>query len=187
MKIKGQNIRFKQLIALCVYYGLCYWLPPNYISPRFIGRFLRRMRGAVCGCIFQKVGKDINIERGATFGLGTGIVIGDYSGIGPKCHVPADTVIGNYVMMAANCYILAANHRFDDLDKPMVMQGNTERRRTVIEDDVWIGRNVLMTPGRHISRGSIIAAGCVLCKDFPEYSIVGGNPSRFIKSRKADK
>ena len=52
-----------------------------------------------------------------------------------------------------------------------------------IEDDVWIGRNVLMTPGRHIAKGSIIAAGCVLTKDFPEYSIIGGNPGKFIRSR----
>ena len=40
-----------------------------------------------------------------------------------------------------------------------------------------------MTPGRVVKRGSVIAAGCVLCKDFPEYSVIGGNPSKFIKSR----
>lgn len=152
--------------------------------PHFVGRFFRRLRGAVCRRIFKSAGKDINIERKAFFGLGTGIVIGDYSGIGPNCHVPSDTVIGNYVMMAPNCYILNRNHRVDNLDTPMVMQGDTERKTTVIGDDVWIGRNVLMTPGRHISNGTIIAAGCVLCKDFPAYSIVGGNPSRLIKSRK---
>ena len=40
-----------------------------------------------------------------------------------------------------------------------------------------------MTPGRRVRKGSIIAAGSVLTKDFPEYSIVGGNPARLIKSR----
>ena len=59
-----------------------------------------------------------------------------------------------------------------------------QSRVTVIEDDVWIGRNVIMTPGRLIKKGSIIAAGCVLSKDFPEYSIVGGNPSKLIRIRK---
>lgn len=184
MKIKGHNVTPTQLIALCCYYGVCYWLPTSCTPPHFVGRFFRRLRGAVCRRIFKSAGKDINIERKAFFGLGTGIVIGDYSGIGPNCHVPSDTVIGNYVMMAPNCYILNRNHRVDNLDTPMVMQGDTERKTTVIGDDVWIGRNVLMTPGRHISNGTIIAAGCVLCKDFPAYSIVGGNPSRLIKSRK---
>lgn len=86
--------------------------------------------------------------------------------------------------MGANCYILPHNHAFDRTDIPMCQQGFNEKKQTIIEDDVWIGRDVLMTPGRHISKGSIIAGGCVLCKDFPEYSIVGGNPSKFIKSRK---
>jgi len=57
------------------------------------------------------------------------------------------------------------------------------RKRTIIEDDVWIGRQVIMSPGRHIKEGTIIAAGTVLSKDFPEYSIVGGNLSRLIKYR----
>ena len=41
-----------------------------------------------------------------------------------------------------------------------------------------------MTTGRTVKKGSIIAARCVLTKDFPEYSIVGGNPSKLIRSRK---
>lgn len=41
-----------------------------------------------------------------------------------------------------------------------------------------------MTPGRTISDGTIIAMAAVLTKDFPPYSIVGGNPAKIIKSRK---
>lgn len=65
----------------------------------------------------------------------------------------------------------------------MCHQGLAPKLQTIIEDDVWIGRDVLMTPGRVIQKGSIIAGGCVLCKNFPEYSVVGGNPSKLIKSR----
>lgn len=66
----------------------------------------------------------------------------------------------------------------------MMFQGMTVRKTTIIGEDVWIGQNVTMTPGRHIARRSIIAVGCVLTKDFPEYSVVGGNPSKLLKSRK---
>ena len=69
---------------------------------------------------------------------------------------------------------------------PMLEQGYQESLTLTIEDDVWIGRDVLIMPGRTISQGSIIAGGCVLTKDFPPYSIVGGNPSRLIKSRKKE-
>lgn len=56
--------------------------------------------------------------------------------------------------------------------------------KTTIEDDCWIEPHVIMTPGRHIKKGSIIAAGSVLTKDFEEYSIVGGNPARIKKGNK---
>ena len=86
-------------------------------------------------------------------------------------------------MMAPNVYIFSVNHEFGRTDLPMCKQGCTKSKQTIIEDDVWIGRNVMMTPGHTILKGSIIGAGCVLTKDFPEYSIVGGSPSKLIKSR----
>lgn len=126
----------------------------------------------------------MNIERGAFFASGTRLRIGDNSGLGINCHIPGDLVVGKNVMMGPNCYIFGANHSFARIDIPIIEQGFEKPKMTVIEDDVWIGRNVSFTPGRHVSRGTIIGAGCVLTKDFPEYSIVGGNPSKLIKSRK---
>lgn len=87
-------------------------------------------------------------------------------------------------MMGPNCFILDINHRFDSIEIPMGQQGYTEKKITYIGNGVWIGRDVFMTPGRTISDHSIIAARCVLTKDFPEYSVVGGNPSRLLKNRK---
>ena len=52
----------------------------------------------------------------------------------------------------------------------------------VIDDDVWIGRDVTIMVGRHISKGTIVAANSVVTKDFPEYSIIGGNPAKLIRS-----
>lgn len=59
-----------------------------------------------------------------------------------------------------------------------------KKKTTQIGNDVWIGRDVHMTPGRTIADGSIIAMASVLTKDFPPYSVVGGNPAKLIKSRK---
>lgn len=66
----------------------------------------------------------------------------------------------------------------------MIEQGISSDNKIVIEDDVWIGRSVMIMLGKTVKRGSIIAAGCVLTKDFPEYSIIEGIPSRLIKSLK---
>lgn len=121
----------------------------------------------------------------AYFGTGKGIEIGDYSGIGENCVIPNNTIIGKYVMMAPDVHIVANNHNFSDTEKPMCFQGSPSNPPvTVIEDDCWIGVRVVMTPGRHVKKGSIVAAGAVLTKDFDEYSIVGGNPAKLIRKRK---
>ena len=51
----------------------------------------------------------------------------------------------------------------------------------IIEKDVWIGANVTILENVHVGRGSTIAAGAVVNKDVPPYSIVGGVPARVIK------
>lgn len=63
---------------------------------------------------------------------------------------------------------------------------NSEKRKgldkdVVVEEDVWIGCNVTLLSGVNIGRGAIIAAGAVVNKNVPPYSIVGGVPAKFIK------
>jgi maltose O-acetyltransferase len=144
----------------------------------------QKLRYICCKRIFKSCGKGVNIERMAYFNTGLDVSIGDYSMLGINCHLSDDISIGNNVIMGPNCVILNRNHKFSRTDIPILQQGLTEKKLTVVEDDVWIGRDVLFTPGRTVRRGSIIAAGCVLSKDFPEYSIIGGNPSRLLKKRK---
>lgn len=172
----------KKKICRFLYYHFAIYLPESS-KCRGIGK---RIRYALCRNIFEYCGKGVNIERGAHFGSGEHIRIGDRSGLGINSFVPDGSVIGNYVNMGPNCYIHYRNHCFERTDIPMQQQGYTESKPVIIDDDVWIGRDVTIMIGRHIAKGSIIAANCVLTRDFPEYSIVGGNPSRLIKSRKPE-
>ena len=180
MMIRNKKLSCKQLLCLALYYGFAQFLPESAKCMK-LGGVIRRF---LCRRIFKYSGKHINVERRAFFGAGTEIELGDHSGIGIHAHVPNGTRIGNNVMMGPYCHILAQNHEFSRTDIPMIQQGSRPKMPAVIGNDVWIGRNVLITPGRTIKDGTIVAGGCVLCKDFPEYSIVGGNPSRLIRSRK---
>jgi len=182
MKIRSVEIRLSQLFFLTIYYGLLRYLP-SHDSP-ILGKTATFLRYRCCTHIFKQCGKNVNIERKANFGSGRNIIIGDNSGIGINACIPSDTEIGKNVMMGPNCYILAGNHCFDRTDIPMIEQGFQPTKKTTIGNDVWIGRDVLMTPGRTIANGSIIAGGCVLTKDFEPYSIIGGNPSKLIRKRK---
>ena len=181
MRIRNVDFSPKQVFFLVLYYGLLTYLPDN---KEFGGRLWLRLRWLCCRRIFKKCARDVNIKRRSNFGSGRNIEIGERSNLGPNCCIPSNTIIGRDVMMGPNCYILGRNHAFGRADIPMIDQGYTDNKQTVIGDDVWIGRDVLMTPGRTIKQGTIIAGGTVLCKDFDEYSIVGGNPSRLIKKRK---
>lgn len=171
----------RKLIYRFLYYGFAIFLPES--SSRFLGSFSKKIRVRVCRHIFEYCGNNVNIEKGARFGAGLGIRIDDYSGLGVNCMIPDGSHIGKYVMMGPNCYVHERNHGFSRIDIPMIQQGFTESKPVIIEDDVWIGRDVTIMVGRTIKKGTIIAANCVLTKDYPEYSIVGGNPSRVIRSR----
>jgi maltose O-acetyltransferase len=143
------------------------------------------MRRMVVKQLFKYSGKNITIERYADFGSGKNIIIKDNSGIGYKCEIPSNTVIGNNVMMGPEVIIFRQNHCFNNCQIPMNQQGYITTEGLIIEDDVWIGRRVMVMPGvKVIGTGSIIAAGTIVTKDVEPYTIVGGNPSVILKRRK---
>lgn len=51
----------------------------------------------------------------------------------------------------------------------------------VVEEDVWIGAQVILLPGVTVGRGSTVAAGAVVSRDIPPYCVAGGVPAKFIK------
>ena len=174
--------KIKWLICYILYYGFARYLPKSASKP--FGPLSKTIRYILCRGIFKKCGKNVNIERKASFGYGRNIEIGNNSGIGINCFIPDGSIIGNDVMMGPNCYVHAKKHRFDRTDIPMRIQGYySDLSGLVIGNDVWIGRDVSILPGRTISDGSIIGANCVLTKDFPKYSIVAGNPGKLIRLR----
>ena len=87
--------------------------------------------------------------------------------------------------MGPKCYILPNDtHNISRLDIPMQQQGRMRKPgRTIIGNDVWIGRQVLFTGGKKIGDHVVIAAGSVVCKDVEDYAIVGGNPIKVIRYR----
>lgn len=118
---------------------------------------------------------------------GEGLEIGDNSSIGPYGYVGCSGFIqiGRDVMFGPGCRLFAENHVFDDPNKSIKSQG-VERKSIVIEDNCWIASGVTILAGVHIGEGSIIAAGSVVNKDVPPYSIVGGVPAKVLRSRRLE-
>jgi len=116
--------------------------------------------------------------------LGVGLKIGDNSAIGAYSFLGAQggITIGNDVIMGPRVNFHAENHKYDNLNIPIRLQGET-RQGIVIEDDCWVGAGSIFLDGVHVETGSIVAAGSVVTKDVPAYSIVAGSPARVIKKR----
>lgn len=99
--------------------------------------------------------------------------------------------IGNFVSIAEGVkFILGGNHEINTFTtypfKVMVLGEKVEawtKGPIIVKDDVWIGTDALILSGVTIGQGAIIAAGSVVTKDVPAYSIVGGNPAKVIKYR----
>jgi maltose O-acetyltransferase len=181
MSVIRHTMTLGTIFRLSVYYLLARHLP--YSSTRGCG-WTKPVRRLVCRGLFRRAGANINIEKGAYFGDGREIEIGDNSGIGIDCHVTGPVRIGRDVMMAPEVIVLTSNHRFDRTDVPMREQGALPPEPVTIGDDVWIGSRAIILPGVTIGRGAIVAAGAVITRDVPEYAIVGGNPARIIRNRK---
>ena len=154
-------------------------MPPSYSKVKIGQKHLRRLAAKL---IANKVGKKVNIEKNAVFSKD--LSIGDNSGVGLNCIINGPCSIGNDVLMGPNCVIYTVNHRFDSLDVPIRLQGDSEPRPVVIGDDVWIGSNVIVLPGVKIGSHSVIGAGSVVTKDVPPYCVVAGNPAVIKKYRK---
>lgn len=117
--------------------------------------------------------------------VGVGLKVGDNSNIGPYSYIGCSgyVEIGSNVMMSPRVSIYAENHNFERTDIPMREQGVT-RQFVKIEDDCWIAANSIILAGVTIGRGSVVAAGSVVTKDIPPYSIAAGIPAVVLKSRK---
>lgn len=133
-----------------------------------------------------KIGNDTELLDGVILMsyFNGNIIIGNNCSINPYTIIygVADTKIGNHVMIAGHCMLIPNNHGFSRKDIPMQQQENIYKG-ILIDDDVWIGHGCTILDGVHIQKGAIIAAGSVVNKDVPEFSIYGGVPAKLIKYR----
>lgn len=173
----------KRLFCLIIYKLFLVWLPSSNNGLK-VSKLIRKIRSLVAGGCFDGHGKNINVEKGADFGKGEGIIIGDNSGLGVNCDVRGPLDIGENVMMGPDVCIMTAVHNTERTDIPMCQQGHLPQKRVRIGNDVWIGARVIILPGVTVGSGSIIGAGAVVTKDVPEFAVVAGVPAKILKYRK---
>jgi phosphonate metabolism protein (transferase hexapeptide repeat family) len=110
-----------------------------------------------------------------------------YTAVGKFCSIAAMTRInpGNHPMWRASQahFTYRASAYFDgEADEDGFFDWRRSHR-VILGNDVWIGHGAVILPGRRIGDGAVVAAGAIVTKDVPAYTIVAGNPARVIKPR----
>lgn len=134
-----------------------------------------------------KIGNGFSMNRNGALHCSRGSIrIGDNCHFNTNVRIGADgggsVRIGSNVNIGPNTVIDPSNHEFSETDIPISAQG-LNFGEIVIEDDVWIGANVVVTQGSHIGRGCVIGAGAIVTRSIPPYCVAFGMPARPVRQR----
>ena len=142
----------------------------------------------ISGMTNISIGQGVRIGKSCFLNSENGLLeLGNNVAISPCSHLGADygeIHIADYVSIGPCTILRAANHNFKDTEQPIMLQGHVFGK-IIIESDVWIGANCIITPNVCIGKGAIIGAGAVVTKDVEPWSIVGGVPAKLIGWRKS--
>lgn len=122
--------------------------------------------------------------------------VGDYTygpiDVYPYCSKNEGLIIGRYCSIAKDVkFILGGNHSLTNLmtypiNNKLIssnINDSYSKGHIILGDDVWIGFGSIILSGVILGDGCVVAAGSVVTKSFPPFSIIGGNPARLIKMR----
>lgn len=141
----------------------------------------RRVRMDIMPFNDFRLGADSTIEDFSTVNNGVGNVhIGDRTRIGMSNVLIGPVQIGNDVMFAQNIVLSGLNHGYEDVSVVPHKQ-KVSTAPIIIEDEVWLGANVVVVAGVTIGKHSVVAAGAVVTKSIPAYSVAVGNPAKVLK------
>lgn len=117
----------------------------------------------------------------------SGIAIGARSLVGEGCILRGQggITIGDDVYLGTLVQLLAVNHVFADISRPISHQGITAAGIS-IADGAWLGSGAIVLDGVRIGRNAVVGAGAVVNKDVPDFCVAVGNPARVVRDLRRD-
>lgn len=129
-------------------------------------------------CFGATIGKQCQIYSSAYVPSPRNLTMGVHSTLGPGVQLHfGKTIIGNKVTVSQRTYLCSATHETNSLNVPFVA-GEIK-----IKDFVWIAAEAFIMTNTTIGEGAIVGARAVVIKDVEPWTIVAGNPAKFIKKR----
>ena len=166
----SRGIKLKRLLWIMVWCSLASWMP-YFVGKKWRNFLLHcfgmKYKGRVSFYPSSKVWAPWNLE------LGSFVAIDDSVNL----YTAEKITIGTKVAISREAFICTASHDIARPNRPLVAAPIR------ICDGVWIGARAIVLPGVTIGEGAVVAAGAVVTKDVEPWTVVGGNPAKFIKKR----
>ena len=137
------------------------------------------MRNMLLRKFGAKIGRGGIIYRSARIYAPWNLEVGDWTVIGPRVLIynKAKIEIGDEVVVSQDVFLCTASHDISSTSLALVTKPIT------IGSIAWIAAKSIVLPGVVIGEGGVVGAGSVVTKNVEAWSVVGGNPARFIKHR----
>lgn len=150
---------------------LCLFRP----SPRPLHawrRSLLRLFGA-------KIGKGVHLCPSCRITMPWKLIMGDYSCLGDSaiCYNVGGVRIGAHATVSQYSHLCSSSHDYEHANMPQIFG------RVAVEDQSWVCADAFIGPGVTVGQGAVVGARASVFKDVDPWTVVGGNPARFIKKR----
>lgn len=145
----------------------------------FAGPLFWRWRNFILLLFGAKIGKGSKISASAKIWAPWNLRIGDYTaiGAGANCYNPACIKLGSKVVISQGAYLCTASHDISNPRNPLITSP------IQVESFAWIAADAFVGMGVTIGQGAVIGARAAVFKNVEPWTVVGGNPAKFIKKR----
>jgi putative colanic acid biosynthesis acetyltransferase WcaF len=162
-----------------ILWNICYLI---LFRPFGTGIF-RSWRNILLRIFGAKLSKTVNIYSSVKIWAPWNLEMGDYSSLGRQvdCYNQGKISIGANTSISQKAYLCASSHDISDSKHALIL------KPIVIEDQVWVAADAFIGPGVIIGQGAVVGARSAVFKNVEPWSVVGGNPAKFIKKREITK
>lgn len=152
------------------------WPVFTWFLPRSLGmwwkRYLLRLFGA-------RIDRTANVYSSARIYYPVNLIMAANSCLASDvdCYNVDKIIIGANTTVSQGAYLCTASHDITNPMNPLITAP------IVIEDQAWVGAKAYIGMGVTIGQGAVVGATASVYKDVEPWTVVGGNPAKFIKKR----
>lgn len=157
----------------------CWKIVCFFLFRPFSSSYFSFWRNFVLRCFGAKIAKRAIIYSSVNIWAPWNIELGEYSCIGPKVdfYNVALIKIGANTTISQKCYLCTSSHDIENQSNPLIVAP------IFIEDQAWVAADAFVGMGVTIHQGAVVGARACVFKNIEAWTVVGGNPAKFIKNR----